>query len=137
MSVPSDEKLTYYINSKSGFSKERMEVSYRAFYPTKKRPTELSVYRISTLIANEDKIWEIGRKYVEGNRKIKARADFSASIFYENDFFLKRNIKVISTPNSHELHADIIPIPINKEDRDELFRVLAPLCELVIRPEDH
>lgn len=134
MNIPPDEKLTYFINSKSGFARTKREVKARTFVPTKESPNELSVYRISSL--TESQVWEIGRIYVEGKIKIKARADFSASIFYENQFFLEKNIKVVSAPYFHELHANIVPIPTNKEDRDEIFRELAPLCELVVRPED-
>ena len=90
MNVPPDEKLTRFISSKSGFSIAKKEVSYRAFIPPKKNPQELSVYRISTLIEDENKIWEIGREYVQGEQTIKARADFLAEVVYEN------NLKVVA-----------------------------------------
>ena len=134
MNVSPDEKLTYFISSKSGFSKKNKLVKVPAFYMTKKSPTKLSVYCISSL--TETQVWEIGKKYVEDKIRIKARADFPASIFYENQFFVDKDIKVISTPYPHELHADITPIPIDEVDRSEIFRELAPLCELVMRPED-
>lgn len=134
MNIPPDEKLTYFINSKSGFTPTKKEVKARAFSPTKKSPHELSVYRISSLTENQ--VWEIGKRYVEGKIKIKARADFSASIFYENQLFGEKNIKVIPAPYPHELHANITPIPTNIEDRREIFRELALLCKLVMRPED-
>ena len=134
MNVPPDEKLTYFINSKSGFARTKKEVKAAAFYLTKKSPNELSIYRISSLTENQ--VWEIGKEYVESRIKIKARADFPASIFYDNQFFREKNIKVISDPSPHELHANITPIPTNIEDRDEIFRELALLCELVMRPAD-
>lgn len=134
MNISPDEKLTYFINSKSGYARTKKEVKARAFAPTSGNPTELSVYRISSI--TESQIWEVGRKYVEGKIKIKARADFSASIFYENPFFLERNIKVIPDPHPHELHANIIPIPTIIEDRDEIFDELALFCELVMLPEN-
>lgn len=133
MNISPDEKLTYFISSRSGFAPTKKEVKARAFYPTKESPNELSVYRISSLTENQ--VWEIGKEYVERNIRIKARADFSASIFYENQFFLERNIKVIPDPHPHELHANITPIPTIIEDRDEIFDELALLCELVVRPE--
>ena len=133
MNISPDEKLTYFINSKSGFARTKKEVKARAFVPTKESPNELSVYRISSL--TESQVWEIGKIYVEGKIRIKARADFSASIFYENQLFCEKNIKVIPAPHPHELHANITPIPTNIEDRDEIFRELALLCELVVRPE--
>ena len=85
MNISPDEKLTYFINSKSGFARTKKEVKARAFVPTKESPNELSVYRISSL--TESQVWEIGRTYVERKIKIKARADFSVSIFYENQLF--------------------------------------------------
>ena len=134
MNVPPDKELTYFINSDSGFSKEKMTVSYRAFYPTKKCPTKLSVCCISSL--TESEIWEIGIKHVEGKIRIKARADFPARIFYENEFLCEKNIKAILTPYPYAQHADITPIPIIKEDRNEIFSELALFCKLVIRPDD-
>ena len=133
MNISPDEKLTYFINSKSGFARTKKEVKARAFAPTKGSPKELSVFCISSL--TESQVWEIGKRYVEDKITIKARADFSANIFYENQFFREKNIKVIPAPQPHELHANITPIPTNIEDRDEIFRELARLCELVMRPE--
>lgn len=133
MNISSDEKLTYFINSKSGFARTKKEVKARAFVSGKESPNELSVYRISSL--TESQVWEIGKIYVEDKIRIKARADFSASIFYENQLFYQKNIKVISAPYPHELHANITPIPTNIEDRDEIFRELALFSELVMRPE--
>ena len=128
MNVPPDEKLTRFISSKSGFSIAKKEVSYRAFIPPSKNPQELSVYRISTL--TEIEIWEIGRKYVQGRNEIKARADFLAEIVYEN------NLIVIADTQVHKLHANIMPLPIDKEDRDEILRELALASELVPIPTE-
>ncbi len=128
MNVPPDEKLTRFISSKSGFSIQKKTVSYRAFIPQKKSPQDISVYRISTLIENE--VWEIGREYVQGENEIKARADFLAQIVYEN------NLIVIADTQVHELHANIMPLPINKEDRDEILRELALASELVLIPPE-
>lgn len=132
MNISPDEKLTYFISSKSGFAATKNEVKARAFAPTSKSPNELSVYCTSSLTENQ--IWEIAKEYVEGKIKIKARADFPASIFYDNLLFREKNIRVISAPHPHELHANITPIPINKEDRDEIFRELALVSELIVRP---
>lgn len=128
MNVPPGEKLTRFISSKSGFSIANKRVSYRAFIPPRKSPQEISVYRISTL--TENKIWEIGRKYVQGENEIKARADFSAEVVYEN------NLIVITDTQVHELHANIMPLPIKKEDRDEILRELALASELVLTPSE-
>ena len=130
MNVPPDEKLTRFISSKSGFSIANKRVSYRAFIPPRKSPQEISVYRISTLIEDESKVWEIGREYVQGENEIKARADFLAEIVYEN------NLIVIADTQVHELHANIMPLPIDKEDRDEILRELALASELVPIPTE-
>ena len=129
MNVLPDEKLTRFISSKSGFSIAKKEVSYRAFIPPRKNPQEISVYRISTL-TEENKIWEIGREYVQGANEIKARADFLAEVVYDN------NLIVIADTQVHELHANIIPLPINKEKRDEILRELALASELVPIPPE-
>ena len=128
MNVPPDEKLTRYISSKSGFSVVKKQVSYRAFIPPKKNPQELSVYRISPLTENE--VWEIGREYVQGENEIKARADFLAKVIYEN------NLIVVADTQIHELHANIMHLPIDKEDRDEILRELALASELVLIPPE-
>ncbi len=126
MHVPPDEKLARFISSKKNFSIEKKTVSYRAFIPQKKSPQDISVYRISTLIEDENKIWEIGRKYVQGENEIKVRADFLAEVVYEN------NLIVVADTQVHELHANIMPLPINREDRDEILRELALASELVL-----
>lgn len=130
MNVPPDEKLTRFISSKSGLTNGKKKVSYRAFIPPKKSPQEISVYRISTLIEDENKVWEIGREYVQGEQKIKARADFLAKVVYEN------NLIVLADTQVHELHANIMHLPINREDRDEILRELALASELVLIPPE-
>ncbi|MYA69456.1 hypothetical protein F4009_10980 [Candidatus Poribacteria bacterium] len=128
MNVPPDEKLTRFISSKSGFSIGKKTVSYRAFIPPRKNPQEISVYRITTLTENE--IWEIGKEYVQGENQIKARADFLAKVVYENSLI------VIADTQVHELHANISPLPTDREDRDEILRELALASELVISPPE-
>ena len=81
------------------------------------------MYRISHRTENE--VWEIGREYIQGEQKIKARADFLAEVVYEN------NLIVVTDTQVHELHANIMPFPIGKEDRDEILRELALASELV------
>lgn len=126
MNVPRGEKLTRFLYSGS-FSTEKQEVKYRGFIPQKRSPEHISVYRISLL--TESEIWEIGRQYVQTQRKIRARADFLSDVVYDQD-----NLKVILDPTPHELHANITPIPIDREDRDEILRELARLSTLVKMP---
>lgn len=132
MDVRRDERLTHFIFSKkSGFSTERREVKYGAFIPQKKSPEEISVYRTSSL--TESQVWELGREYVKrGERSIKARADLLAGDVYDIDFI---NLKVTPDTKPHELHANIVPIPIVREDRNEVLRELARLSTLVMAPE--
>ena len=125
MNIPRGEKLTHFLYSKE-FSPQSQTIRYRAFLPPKNSPKHLSVYCISSL--NESEIWEIGREYVQGQRKIEARADFLADVVYQN------NLKVILDPSPHELHANITPIPIDKEARDEILREFARLSKLVKMP---
>lgn len=131
MDIRQDERLTHFIFSKSNFSVVNQRVKYGAFIPQKSSPKEISVYRTSSL--TEIQVWAIGEKYVKrGNRTIKARADLSAGDVYDIDFI---NLEVIPDTQPHELHANIVPIPIDREDRDEVLRELACLSKLVIAPE--
>ena len=126
MKVPRGEKLTHFLYS-GEFPPQVERVRHKAFVPPKTSPEQLSVYCISSL--TESEIWEIGRKYVQTQRKIRARADFLSDVVYDQD-----NLKVILDPNPHELHANITPIPIDKEARDEILRELARLSTLVRMP---
>lgn len=130
MNVQPDERLTHFIFSKKHFSVVNQRVKYGAFVPQKKSPEEISVYRTSSL--TESEVWDIGREYVKsGDRTIKARADLLASDVYEIDFI---HLKVIPDIRPHHLHANIVPIPIDREDRDEVLRELACLSKLVLAP---
>ena len=130
MNVPRCEKLTRYISDDKHFSKENKRVKYRAFIPQKRSPQELSVYRISSLIDEDSKIWELGKEHVQGQHEIIARADFWADVVYKN------NLEVIAATQVHELHANIKPLPLERADRDEILRDLALASELVIMPPE-
>ena len=128
MHVARGETLTHFLYSKE-FSPQSGTIRYRAFTPPKTSPEQISVYCISSL--SEDEIWEIARKYVQGQRKIEARADFLSDVVYDQD-----NLKVIFDPNPHELHANITPIPIDREERDEILREFAKTSKLEIMPPE-
>lgn len=130
MSVPGHELLTHFINDDDNYYKKTLKVKYRAFIPQSKSPGEISVYRISSLIEEDSKVWEIGKKYVKGPREIIARADFLADIVYEH------NLEVVPDTQVHELHANIKPIPLDKENRDVILRTLALASKLVFRPPE-
>ena len=126
MDVPRGEKLTRFLYS-GEFSTNNQEVKYRGFIPQKRSPEHISVYRISSL--TESEVWAIGREYVQKQKTIRARADFFSDVVYDQD-----NLKVVSDPDPHERHANITPIPTDREDRDEILRELASLSKLVEIP---
>ena len=135
MKVSRDEKLTHFINDRDDYYKDTLKPKYRAFIPQTKSPEEISVYRISSLIGEDSKVWEIGKKYVKGPREIIARADFMADVVCK--FNHKYGLEVVPDTRDHELHANIKPIPLNKEDRDVILRELALASgKIIMRPED-
>ena len=78
----------------------------------------------------DSKVWKIGKEYVQGTRKIIARADFLADVVYEN------NLEVVAHTQVHELHANIKPLPLDRADRDEILRELALASDLEIMPPE-
>ena len=127
MNVSRNERLTRFIFSKSNFSVVNKRVKYGAFIPQKSSPEEISVYRTSSL--TEIQVWAIGEEYVKrGARTIKARADLSAGDVYDI------GPEVVPVPQPHELHANIIAIPVEKEDRNEVLEKLAGISKLVLVP---
>ena len=127
MNVPPDEILARFIFSKSHFSVTNKEVKFKAFTPPS-NSEDLSVYRISGL--SESEVWAIGKEYVQGERTLRARADLSAEVVYEN------NLEVISDPDIHELHANITPFPADKRSRDHIARNLALASKLIVMPTE-
>lgn len=130
MRVPGHEKLTRYISNHRLYDKDPKKnpkkPKYRAFIPQSKSPEEISVYRISSL--EDSEIWKIGTEHVSS--KIIARADFGADVVDEY------NLEVVADTQVHELHANIQPIPLDKEDRDVILRALALASKLVFRPPE-
>ena len=131
MNVPPGEKLTRFIRYGSHFSIVTNRVKYEAFLPHK-NSVDLSVFRISGL--SDSEVWAIGREYVAtAESPIKARADLSVGDVYEN------NLEVIPDEQSHELHANITPFPIeisptDRKTRQTIARKLALASQLVIMP---
>jgi hypothetical protein len=122
------EKLTRFIFSKRHFSVEKKIVKYGAFIPPPDS-VDLSIFCISAL--SEKEVWEIGWRNVETEkRRLKARADIFVSNVYEN------NLEVVPDPQSHELHANITPFPIDRRERDYIARRLALASKLVLPPEE-
>ena len=127
MNVPPGEILTRFIFSRSHFSVTNREVKFKAFTPPS-NSEDLSMYRISGL--SEGEVWAIGQEYVQGERTLRARADLSAEVVYEN------NLEVIPDTNAHALHANITPFPADKNVRDRIARKLALASRLVIMPTE-
>ena len=128
MNVPKNEKLARFIFSKRHFSVEKNLVKYGAFMPPPDSE-DLSVFRTSGLPDSE--VWSIGREYVQGERRLRARGDLLAASVYMN------NLRVIPAPSlPHELHANITPFPFNKHARDRIARKLASASKLEIMPTE-
>ena len=138
MNVSPGETLTRFIRYNSHFSVVANRVKPDAFLPHKKS-TGVSVFRISELNnskeLSENEVWGIGREYVERKeRGIKARANLSASVVYEN------NLDVIPD-EPPERHANIGPLPIddgptNRKARRAIATKLANLSKLVLPTEE-
>ena len=127
MNFSGGEKLTRFIFSRRHFSKEKKIVKYAAFVPPPDSE-DLSVFRISSL--SDSDVWTIGQEYVQGERTLRARADLSAEVVYEN------HLTVIPDTTPHALHANITPFPADKNARDRIARNLALASELVIMPPE-
>ncbi len=137
MNVSPGEILTRFIRYNSHFSVVTNRVKPDAFLPHKKR-IDVSVFRISGLNdraeLSKNEVWQIGWEYVQTEeRPIKARADLSAAIVYEN------NLEVVPD-EPPQRHANITPFPIEKSPTDRKTRrsiamKLANASKLVIQPE--
>ena len=123
MTIPHNETITRYISSRNDFSKQKGIVKPRVFTVTPGSPNSISVYLISSL--TEEEIWHIGITYVQGPNKIKARADFLADCVYQC------NLTIIQDQKTHPLHANI-PLPLDKEQRSDIYRRLAQASKLVV-----
>lgn len=130
MKISPKETLTRFIRYGSHFSLVNMNVKYQAFIPPK-NSADLSVFCISSLSANEAKVWEIGEEYIN---PLKARADLPAGAVYDI------GLEVVLDMQPHELHANIKPFPIEKSladrrTRQTLARKLAASSNLVPLPD--
>lgn len=129
MKISPKETLTRFIRYGSNFSLVNMKVKYQAFIPPK-NSVDLSVFCISSLSANEAKVWEI-EAYIN---PLKARADLPAEAVYDI------GLEVVLDMQPHELHANIPPFRIEKsladrKTRQTLARKLAAFSNLVPLPD--
>ena len=125
MNVSSNEKLTRFIFSKSHFSTTNRTVKYAAFIPPV-NSRDLSVFRISSI--SDSEVWRIGKRNVQGNRTLKARADLCAAQVDQMD------LKVVPDTKTHMLHANITPFPLDKITRQIIATKLANASKLEEMP---
>ena len=134
--IDSEERLTNYIFPKGWFSLPEKKVKFQAFKPRlpKSGPSEfqLSVYR--TEECEESEIWHLGDRYVRDKRSDHKRP----AILARGDIIAKeaidQQLHVVSSPDYHFLHADIVRWPIDKELREMKAVELALKAILYIRP---
>ena len=137
MNVSPGEKLTRFIRYNSHFSALTNRVKPDAFLPHRKH-IDVSVFLISVLNdsaePSKNEVWQIGWKYVQTEeRPIKARADLSAAVVYEN------KLQVIPDEPPPR-HANITPFPVEESPTDRKARraiatKLANASKLVVLPE--
>jgi len=136
--VSSEERLTRYLFSKSGFKKNAnnsMEAKAAAFLP---HDGETSVFRTSGL--SEDMIWSIGAEFVERPRQqanpasMKARADFCADIVADVNRTFGQGLKIEPDTNVHPLHANITSWPREESLRDLIAVEIARASAVCSKP---
>ena len=119
MNISPGETLTRFIRYNSHFSVVTNRVKPDAFLPHRKR-IDISVFRISGLNdsaeLSKNEVWQIGLEYVQTEEKpIKARADLSTAVVYEN------NLEVVPDEPPQK-HANITPFPVEKSPTDRKAR---------------
>lgn len=131
--IEPEERLTNYIFEKRFFSHQRVKVqAFRPRRPSSGPPEfQLSVYR--TEECEESEIWDLGDTYVRDQRQdhkppIIARGDIKAREAFD------QQLQVVSSPQPHFLHADIVDWPEGEEHRLMKAVELANKAVLCIRP---
>ena len=122
-SIKSSEPLSRFITEKSYYRPSDKTVRHNAFMPN--RDGETSVYRIIGL--GDPEIFEIGQRFVadKRNKPLLGRADINVLKI------LEKELKVISDPDPHPRHANIVDWP---EEREK-YRLIA--VELADESELH
>lgn len=118
--IQDQEDLCRYIFSSNHVSATK--VKYAAFLPDKNGET--SVFRISGCTENE--IWDIGINHVAklSGRILKARGDFAAS------HVRKSSLDVISETSRHDLHANLVNWPTERDEQKLIAIELANSTKL-------
>lgn len=122
-SIQPSEPLARFITQKSYYRSASKTVRHNAFMPNRYGKTP--VYRIINLVHPE--IFEIGQIFVaeKMNKQLLGRADIKAIKIIE------KNLSVISDPDPHPRHANILDWP----DEREKYRLIA--VELADEAELH
>lgn len=120
--IRSSEPLARFITQKSYYRPSDKTVRHNTFMPNRNGQT--SVYRIIDL--NEPEIFEIGQRFVAEklNKSLLGRADITALKITEKD------LRVVSAPDPHPRHANIVDWPEEREKNRLIALELAAEAEL-------
>ncbi len=127
--IGAEENISRFILESSKYRKSDHTVKSRAFLPNKNGET--SVYRISNL--TEVAVWGIGDEYVSKNhpdkKPILGRGDLLASTIF------KLGLALYPEKTVHELHANIVDWPSEKDEKMDLAIELAREinCKLILK----
>ncbi|MDR4504736.1 MAG: hypothetical protein MRK01_08100 [Candidatus Scalindua sp.] len=123
--INSLEPLGRYLLTKSQFSHQKKRVKYTAFMPNPNN-LELSVFRISGL--SQNKIWEIGEKYLTKNleRTLYGIARIIALKVTDNKVQIKSD-------NNPPRHANIVGWPNEKSEQKLIAQELAANAQLELK----
>ncbi len=121
-SIQSSESVARFIMQKTYFRPSTQTVRHNAFMPNREGQT--SVYRIIGL--DDPEIFEIGRRFVADkmNKPLLGHADIEVLKILEKD------LRVISDPDPHPRHANIVDWPEDPEKNRLIAIELADEAEL-------
>ena len=127
LAVQPSERITRYILDRSKFKPGKIQVKFTAFMPPPNG--ELSVYR--TISLSEPEVWQIGSDYVASvtGKTLYARADVRASAIFD------LNLRIISAPEPHPRHANIVDWPGEDGPQRVVAMQLAEGAELVLKAQ--
>lgn len=123
-SIQSSEPLARFITQKAYYRSASKTVRHNAFMPNREGKT--SVYRIIDIGNSE--VFEIGQRFVaeKMNKSLLGRADIKVLKILEN------NLSVISDPDPHPRHANIVDWPEEREKYRLIAVQLADEAELYL-----
>jgi hypothetical protein len=121
-SIQPSEPVARFITQKAYYRSEIKTVKHNAFMPNREGQT--SIYRIIDL--DNPEIFKIGQRFVadQMNKPLLGRADIKVSTILEKD------LSVISDPDPHPRHANIVDWPEEREKYRLIAVELADEAEL-------